>query len=329
MSKKKMTLSEVLEPVKYKVYKEQVAYVNKLIAQGQLEPMKSAISNGKVPPLATKYWSIREDPDYSSYEKELLYLYSPDFSLSYYRAHIETYVKEHEDLMALLHFFKYHKDALKIAISINERSYQIFHKEKYLKSSAGQKVLAHCGLSLNDLNVTQTAEPFAYFAKTRKHPQNLLIIENKDPFCGMREHLLNGHKDILGKQIDTLIYGAGKRILSSLKDFDVASEPYMRDVNNTYYYYGDLDYEGIAIYESFARGFSYPIKPFLNAYQKMLEEGIEDLPISKEAQNKNISSRFFSYFTSEEVTKIKNILNSGRYVPQEYLTIENYEEGTC
>ena len=57
----------------------------------------------------------------------------------------------------------------------------------------------------------------------------------------MRNYLLNGH---------TEIFGAGKGIIRSFQDFDLCAEPYMKHPKNTIYYFGDLDYEGIGIYEN-------------------------------------------------------------------------------
>ena len=57
---------------------------------------------------------------------------------------------------------------------------------------------------------------------------------------------------ICGEQIGTLIYGAGKGILAAFSDFDSSGEPYMTAQGNTVLYFGDLDYEGIGIYENFA-----------------------------------------------------------------------------
>ena len=68
----------------------------------------------------------------------------------------------------------------------------------------------------------------------------------------MRNYLLNGYTEIFGAEIGTLIYGAGKGIIRSFQDFDLCAEPYMKHPKNTIYYFGDLDYEGIGIYENLA-----------------------------------------------------------------------------
>ena len=90
-----------------------------------------------------------------------------------------------------------------------------------------------------------------------------MILENKDPFFSMRNYLLNGH---------TEIFGAGKGIIRSFQDFDLCAEPYMKHPENTIYYFGDLDYEGIGIYENLAEKFRsrWKILPFVPAYQAML-----------------------------------------------------------
>ena len=176
------------------------------------------------------------------------------------------------------------------------------------------------------LNLYETTEPLSYYVHTREIPQNLLIVENKDTFYSMRKHLLSGENQILGMPVGTLIYGAGKGILRSFEDFHLCVEPYMRAVENTIYYFGDLDYEGIGIYEKLAVLFEKhcTIRPFGEAYLKMNEKadeiGIESLPQMKEGQNKNIGEWFWDFFEKTEAVKMKELLRKGRYIPQEILS---------
>ena len=172
---------------------------------------------------------------------------------------------------------------------------------------------------------------------TRQTPQNLLILENKDTFYSMRRHLLEEGEKILGEDIGTLIYGAGKRVLRSFRDFEFCVEPYMRDPGNKIFYFGDLDYEGIGIYENLAELFQsgWEIVPFVPAYQRMLSKAPEPerLPDTSEGQNRNISDVFFSYFQKEQTSYMKEILYRGKYIPQEILNISDFqaegEEGTA
>lgn len=69
----------------------------------------------------------------------------------------------------------------------------------------------------------------------------------------------------------------------------------MQNRQNQIYYFGDLDYEGIGIYEKLEQlfGDQYSIRPFMPGYLRMLEkaEGVL-LPITKEQQNRNLTGQF-------------------------------------
>ena len=54
-------------------------------------------------------------------------------------------------------------------------------------------VRAGCG----KIEFLSDSETLAYYSHTRKTPQNMLILENKDTFYSMRRHLLEG-KRVLG-----------------------------------------------------------------------------------------------------------------------------------
>ena len=156
----------------------------------------------------------------------------------------------------------------------------------------------------------------------------MLVLENKDTFYSMRRHLLDGSDTILGVRIGTLIYGGGKRIQRSFKDFEFCVEPYMTEAGNRIYYFGDLDYEGIGIYEGLAKLFAdkWKIDPFVPAYEAMLKkaEKAAYLPETKEQQNRNINSMFFSFFPEGQAQQMKRILEGDVYVPQEILNISDF-----
>ena len=144
----------------------------------------------------------------------------------------------------------------------------------------------------------------------------------------MRKYLLDGNRSIFGEEISTLIYGAGKRVVSSFRVFAISAEPYMKEEGNEILYFGDLDYEGIGIFETLTESFAVQgtIRPFIPAYLAMLDKGEKavSLPPTKEQQNRNISGRFFSFFEGKDVCRMKAILEKGRYIPQEILNIGDY-----
>lgn len=312
-------------------YDQQYDYIMKLIEEEKVKPLKASGTNGKSPALYREYWLMGEKKDYRHLEEELKYQMVPLISIDYYLAHLSVYEKDRSWVLKLNDYFKNHREKLDYQESVNERSFEIWCREKFLTKEQGRRILRCCGLDLEVLNVYETSEPLAYYSHTREVPQNILILENKDTFYSMRRLLLEGDSKILGVQIGTLIYGAGKGILRSFKDFDFCVEPYMRSEKNSLFYFGDLDYEGIGIYEGLVRMFqgSWRIRPFLPGYLTMIEkaEAVEKLPDTKELQNRNISKIFLSYFKNKQVDKILKILESDAYIPQEILNIADLSRG--
>lgn len=325
---KRTSLDNLLNTRKRLPYQEQYEYIRKLLEEGRIKPVKASKTNGKKPALYREYWILEETKDYSSYIEEIKYTFSTMISVDYYLAHLDVYEEDRPWVLLLNEYLKNHQDALLAPESVNERSFEIWNREKFLDRGSGKKILKRCGMEIEALNIYRTTEPLAYYTHTRNTPQNLLILENKDPFFSMRNYLLNGHTEIFNIEMGTLIYGAGKGIIRSFQDFDLCAEPYMKHPENTIYYFGDLDYEGIGIYENLAEKFQdrWEIKPFVPAYKAMIEkaERVTILPETKVLQNRNISTRFFSCFDDSIVEKMKDILEKGQYIPQEILNIADF-----
>lgn len=325
---KRTSLDNLLNTRKHLSYQEQYEYIRKLLEEGRIKPVKASKTNGKKPALYREYWILEETKDYSSYIEEIKYTFSTMISVDYYLAHLDIYEEDRPWVLMLNEYLKNHQDAMLTPESVNERSFEIWNREKFLDRGSGKKILKRCGIEIESLNIYRTTEPMAYYTHTRTTPQNLLILENKDPFFSMRNYLLSGHTEIFNIEMGTLIYGAGKGIIRSFQDFDLCAEPYMKAPGNTIYYFGDLDYEGIGIYENLAEKFRdrWEIKPFVPAYKAMLEkaESVTMLPETKEQQNRNIDTRFFSCFDDITVEKMKEILEKDRYIPQEILNIADF-----
>jgi len=93
---------------------------------------------------------------------------------------------------------------------------------------------------------------------------------------------------------------------------------------NTYYYFGDLDYEGINIYQSLlANNQELQINLCTELYSRMLKEAKKYLlPKTKSGQRKTDMTEFLKSFDDEASQEIMTILENGRYIPQEIL---NYQ----
>lgn len=313
-------------------YRDQYQTVKDLLDQGAIRPVKASGTNGKKPALYREYWIKEEKKDYDVLAEELKYQMTPLISIDFYLKHPEVYEEDRRWVLLLNDYLKNSWEKLDYPESVNERSFEIWKREKFLSKEQGRKILKRCGLKETGLNMYGTTEPLAYYSHTRDVPQKLLILENKDTFYSMRRHLLDGKSKILGESVGTLIYGAGKGILKSFQDFDLCVEPYMKEPGNEILYFGDLDYEGIGIYESLAEMFEkrWQIRPFAAAYDKMLKkaelekrEGLDRLPDTKDGQIRRDCVRFFSYFDEFQVRQMTRILESGKYIPQEILNISD------
>jgi len=328
---KRITLESLVRSHQDIPYNQQYEYILTLISEGRIKPLKASGTNGKHPALYREYWLIEQEKDYLALEEELKYRLHPLLSVDYYLSHLRNYEKDRVWVLRLSEYLKESREYLEYAESVNERSFEIWGREKFLGREQGKRILKNCGLTEEFLHIYQTTEPLAYYSHTRDVPQNLLILENKDTFYSMRRHLMEGGGRILGMEFGTLIYGAGKGILRSFLDFDLCVEPYMRDGRNGIYYFGDLDYEGIGIYESLAKmnAGERKVIPLAAAYETMIEKaertcGTENLPDTKEQQNRNIREEFFSYFDTVCEDKMRKLLESGKYIPQEILNIMDF-----
>lgn len=332
---KRISLEALAKKRREDGYEKLHSYIVSEIAAGTLKPVKASGTNGKKPALYLEYWLLEEKRDYSVFEEELNYRLIPRISTDYYLHHLPEYEKDRWYVLQLNDFLQNHADRLTEAESLNERSFEIWQREKFLKKEQGKRILKRCGIDVQDLNIYETSEPLAYYSHSRQTPQKLLILENKDTFFSMRRHLLSGGETFFNEKIETLIYGAGKGILRSFSDFKICAEPYMTCPENTICYFGDLDYEGIGIYENLAQltGGQYEICPFLPAYEAMLKKAfagrekaaaIAALPETKEGQNRNITGQFYSCFNREATAQMQDILAAGRYIPQEILNVGDF-----
>lgn len=326
-SKNRIAIEELQEFMKVSNYSDLVELVYDMTGQGLIIPIKNSGLNGKKPALYQAYRISRVPKDYSAFQEELMYQLVPMLKNDYYMSNMEAYLKDRLFVMALNNFLREHKEALAEAVSYNERSFEIWGREKFLKKEGGIRILRNLGLRPEDLNVYDTTEPLAYYSQHKRVPQKILILENKDTFYSMRRHLLADNLMILREEIGTLIYGGGKSIHKSFQDFTFCVEPYLNDERNEILYFGDLDYEGILIYETLQKNFidRVKVKPFCTAYEVMLQKADQlNLPRMKEGQNSNIGTEFFSHFSREVQEQMKHLLEQNRYIPQEILQRKDF-----
>lgn len=339
-------------------YKILCDYIGERIKSGEFSHIKNSGLNGKRPPLYNAYWHIEEEKYNGEFDDEINFKLSPKLNMEYYKKHIEQYRKDRAAILKLSDFYKNESERqkLKKAESVNERSFEIWGDEKFIRGGnenrgknknkgndknegrgQGKRILKNLGIELSDLNVYETPEPFVSYIYDRTAPQNVLIIENKDTFYTVRKYMQEtGNNEILGKQFGTVIFGSGKKVVSSFRDFEFTAEKYLADSKNRFFYFGDMDYEGIGIYENLAEVFKEKrkehifkeetkLEPFKGAYVMMYEKaeiiGFDKLPVTKEKQNRNIGHIFTDFFGDGMWEKFEKLLLTEKYIPQEIINV--------
>ena len=339
MKKRKVKLEDIINEYPELDYLQFCAQVTQLIENGVLVPVKRAKTNGRKPALPLVFWKLEEEADFTEVYEELKYRYHPLINTSYYRTHPERYEADRPKLQFLSDYLKDHSDLLAVKETMNERSFEIFHREKFFQREGGLEFCRKAGIEADKLSFYETSEPLSYYSCSKQFPQNILIIENKDTFFDIRQYMNKGNNRILGTEFGTVIYGAGKGIWKTFADYVNGAENYFLEENHLFYF-GDLDYEGILIYEhliaqDWNRRTDRPgkitsdetervnIHIFTAAYEKMLYKALKigffSLPDMKEKQNANIGTAFLDVFDTIRRAQIEEILNSGKYIPQEIL----------
>lgn len=327
IGKKIITVSQLQNHFKIENYLQFVEVVRLQVAKGTLTEVKGSKLNGMEPPLYNKYRVNSKEEDLSNLEEEINYSFPLNFSRDYYGKNLKKYEVDREHIKKLISYFRSSKGELSVLMSINERSFKIWGLEKFLKEGSGQSILKNLGLSLEDLNIYATPEPFVYFSSNKNKSQRVLIIENKDTWYTMRKLMIEGQQYFLGEAIDTIIYGCGKNIEKSLEEYEFTVEEYLLAPSKLLYW-GDIDFEGIGIYERLKRryGETFEIKLFKNAYRAMVDLGEKRiLPPTSDKQNKNIEDVFLKEMEPYSY-KILQILNQGVYIPQEIISYYELRE---
>jgi len=309
-------------------YQKFVAAINNLIAANKIGPVKARGENARKPRLYNWYQLKSDSAEISEQLKqELLTAYSPQLSLSYYFNDLEQYQQDKEHIKSIDQFFRTKSKTEEM--TVNERSFQLFGVEKFLTSNAGSNLLARLGIDLTDLKCHLAAEPFFYYQKqTNSSEENILIIENKDTFFSLKELLQEGINRWAGIEISLLIYGEGKKIQHSFSFFKELDEYQANDLDLNFYYFGDLDPEGIQIWWGLENNYEVEFEPLEYFYQQLVSNYQQRAPKLRTAQNFNQQAlaEFCNYFDKQVAEKIESLLASEKYIPQEGLNYQLLKE---
>lgn len=298
--------------------------IGSFIARGILEPLKGAKPFQQYGMLPDRYTIHREviagaAAPLSPEHRNELYSLSQPISIDYYAAHSGDYLRDRDYILAINDFILQWEGCEEL--TANERSYELFGDEKAIAAPEdaavdGAAILKNLRLTLEDIRAKQVFEPFFWIEKGFSRgtdERTVLIVENKDTFWTLQQAVTDG---VLAG-IHLVIYGEGNAIL---KKFE-----YIKTVggvpDDRYRYFGDIDWEGISIYNRLrARYPEYDIRPATALYTFILQKAgpAGARPLRRPQRAGNLSP-FLDFFDAETGDAIRQIVTAERYLPQEVL----------
>ncbi len=322
-TKKTIELNEILRN-STENYEDEAGEIRRLVEEGILIPVKASGLNGRRPVLYNKYRIVKTEKNYTEALAKIKLLHAR-FDHQYYFTHPMQYLSNAEDIEALSNFLWNRSLELQEPMSINERSYSIFGREKLLKSieHTFSTYFRMQGFTLENLHTYPTPEPFFEYIHPGSTKGDILIVENKDTWYTLRKIMREENKPILfGIFFNVLLYGEGKKITRESSRLKEYIEEILGEEKPHIYYFGDLDYEGISIYqETKQKNPEVELNLLVEAYASMLmEEHQLDYPLTRDNRPPRADlESFLSNFNIEQQKKIQWILENGQYIPQEIL----------
>ncbi|MGV8146226.1 MAG: Wadjet anti-phage system protein JetD domain-containing protein [Alkaliphilus sp.] len=315
--KKKIELFEIEKKLPAgSEYLEYAETIESLLIEGYLKVVKASGYNGRYKSIPNAYYiekrKLREDVDNDIQAVRLNICNSIKLDF-YLTSDTKNWVKDRKYIMMIDEYIK--SNGLPDNNStVEERSYHISSDEKWLSQKNGLKVLKRVNLK-GEMKITSNFEP-AMFAVNEKYNQHdeykHLIVENKSIYYLLLEIL---------KETDfaTLIYGAGWRIISCINDFK-KQFPF-KDKIHKFYYFGDLDFEGIKIWDMLSKnnGVSLASEFYVELLKSQRSKGKEKQLAGKEARDNFLLNLRAENIMKEDIIKV---LDNGMYIPQEALKIE-------
>lgn len=313
---RKITLDELQKWVAGDIeYEEFAAVIEQMEEIGILVPVKKSGTNNKKRPLWHGYTVIKEKLSISLIEKlrQFQLVAHPQLQLGEYLQLDEKVWEREYPLIVVIDQYLKKQGLPNGQATIPERSYELVGDEKWIEQHGGRRILERLGIwdkmnicmNPDPLMLTVYKERFCEIGTITK-PHKHLIVENKSIF-----YMLQG---LLKESVFTsLIYGCGWKITAGIKgalqQLDLEAE------ENEFYYFGDLDHEGIAIYEYLAEN----VKLALPFYEAILKLEPSKGKTNQKVRDESVA-HFCEHFNKEQEERIKEVLSKGYYYPQEALS---------
>lgn len=298
--------------ISYDTFATSIRY---LVDKGVLTEISPEVNNGKSISLAYKFRIHRYKLKQKLIEEiqNVRLKLEPEIDLQEYFILSEDIW--HNDLPYIQKVNEYIKNTYPIEEATpQERSFHIIGDEKWIDEKGGRRLLARLKI-WDKLKIVSAGEPLMLAvnsAQFQKEEHLHLIVENKATFYAM----LNTLKET---KFTSLIFGSGWKVVSNISMLNIQLG--LRG-ENILYYFGDMDYEGISIWNALNE--KVTAKLAIEFYSKLLEKNYS---IGKENQQKNkiAMGNFVKNFEPIAQEQITRLLEAGGYYPQEGLNKEELD----
>lgn len=319
-------LANKLKTIEYSSFYKMV---NVLIKDGVLTKCGKN-TNKKSNELYLKYNIVKEKEKIKLSKEDLSFIaaLNSKINTSYYLNHPKEFTHDKKYIKIINDFLnKASEEGNMEFASINERSYELFKDEKFIKGGKdippiGDNILKKLNVSYSDIYCYKNYKPMlmltlpGYFLSDKR---NILIVENLDTYWTINKLLMEGIN--VNEKIDMLIYGQGNAITGDFAHYG----RYGITNEDTIFYFGDIDNHGFYIFNNFKEKFkNLNIKLASSWYNLMLE--LSDLDTLNSVRNDNQSKLDEDVLNdvlldmSDNNSKlIKDILHQNKYIPQEVL----------
>lgn len=252
----------------------------------------------------------------------------------YYVQHPEKYYENQSDIVKLSDYLK-NPDS--VCITVNERSYMIFGREKTLDKNGkpehiGYSIMQNCGLTYADLQCFRTVEPFHYYMLGEDGYG--LVVENRDTWVSMKRAMTHtGNRCLFGYPIKCLVFGDGNRITRA-SGGEAGQESFtdflqMEAIEDRVWLYaGDIDRKGISMAQGFHdRNPELDVRLFEPLYEAMIfkyaESGHEPEP-SFDNLTRVYDTQLLGSIDPALRSEIMEHLELNHRLPQELMTYKDY-----
>ena len=295
-------------------YKTFATIITELVSTNILTEKNKKSNNGREIPLVLKYginkYKLRED------HINIIQSYSINISKEidlqeYYNLNEEIW---NVDLQYIKKINEYitQKGLPTDYATPPERSFHIMEDEKWIDEKSGKALLNRLKL-WGKLKISTNSDPLMMAVNSKQFTDKTeyyhLIVENKATFMALIETLPD-------TEFTSLIFGSGWKIVSNINMLEK-----QLGIKGTHklYYFGDLDNEGISIWNSLNERRATNVATLF--YSELLKKS-ESKGKETQFKNQEALNNFLVNVNNEEKKKVTGILDAGGYLPQEALNKE-------